>query len=125
MPIGIALAFNFPRANIGDVNGEWHHCVFMKDPDKLYAYLDGALVAEAQNTIAAETANAADLYIGARKPGNTITYIGMLDEIAIYNRLLTEDEIIQAANGKLPEVSLAVEYSDRFATTWGRVKGGY
>ena len=122
---GVYDGTNFPRVNIGDVNGEWHHCVFMKDPDNLYAYLDGAPVAEAQNTITAETANAADLYIGARTPGNTITYIGMLDEIAIYNRLLTEDEIIQAANGKLPEVKLTVEYSDRFPTTWGHVKGDY
>jgi hypothetical protein len=48
--------------------------------------------------------------------------MGMLDEIAIYNRVLTEDEIVQAANGRLPEVNLAVEYSHKLSTTWGDIK---
>ena len=69
--------------------------------------------------------NAADLYIGARKPGNTIGYKGMLNEIAIYNRVLTEAEIKQAANGNLPEVSAAVMPFDKLTTTWGRIKKNY
>jgi len=116
---------NNPGVNVGDVSGEWHHCVFMKDPDMLYAYLDGELVTEEPNTIVGEIANAADLYIGARTPGNTITYVGMLDEIAMYNRLLTEDEIIAAANGNLPEVNTSVMYLDKSYTTWGTVKELY
>ena len=116
---------NFPRADIGNVNGEWHQCCFTRDAKrkKLTAYLDGKLKQESDDTTTGEIANAADLYIGARKPGNTITYKGMLDEIAIYNRLLTEDEIKQAANGKLPETkSMPVQHFGKLATMWGNVK---
>jgi hypothetical protein len=118
---------NFPQTLIGDVREEWHHCGCVRDVDagKLFAYLDGELAAEAQDTTSGEIANAADLYIGARKPGNTITYVGMLDEIAIYNRVLTEDEIVQAANGKLPEVNLAVENFHKLSTTWGGIRKSY
>jgi len=117
---------NFPKAFIGDVSGDWHHCCFIKDADssKLYAYLDGVLVEEADDTTG-DVGNDADLYIGARQPGNTITYKGILDEIAIYNRVLTEDEIKQAAGGNLPEVNSAVTPVDKLATTWGDVKEYY
>jgi hypothetical protein len=116
---------NFPRADIGNVNGEWHQCCFTRDAKrkKLTAYLDGKLKQESDDTTNGEIANAVDLYIGARKPGNTITYKGMLDEIAIYNRLFTEDEIGLAANGKLPETkSMSVQHFDKIATMWGNVK---
>jgi hypothetical protein len=113
---------NNPRANIGNVNGEWHHCVFMKDADNVYSYLDGVLKATAANTITGQTSNTVDLYIGARRLGN-LMYLGMLDEIAIYNRFLTEDEIVEAGNCKLPEVvGVAVEHADKLTTAWGCLK---
>jgi hypothetical protein len=119
---------NFPRADIGNVNGELHQCCFVRDAKnkKLIAYLDGKLKQESVDTTTGEIANAANLYIGARTPGNTITYKGLLDEIAIYNRILTGDEITQAANGKLPEIKgLAVDQSEKLSTTWGSIKRVY
>jgi hypothetical protein len=116
---------NFPRADIGNVNGEWHQCCFLRDAKgkKLIAYLDGVKTQESADTTTGEIANAVDLYIGARKPGNTITYKGILDEIAIYNRLLTEDEIKQAADGKLVETkSGAVNSHGKSAAFWGSIK---
>jgi len=116
---------NNPGAIIGDVSGDWHHCCFLRDAKnkKLYGYLDGVLKQESNDTITAEIANAVDLYIGARTPGNTITYIGLLDEIAIYNRILTEDEIGQAINGKLPETKGAnVSLKHSLSTCWGDIK---
>jgi len=115
---------NFPRADIGNVNSEWHQCCFVRDAKnkKLIAYLDGKLKQESIDTTTGEIANAANLYIGARTPG-TITYKGLLDEIAIYNRILTNDEISQAANGKLPEVKgLAVDRTEKLSTTWGDIR---
>jgi len=114
---------NFPKAFIGNVNSEWHHCGFVRDvkTDKLYSYLDGELVEANDDNTTAEIANAADLYIGARKPGNAITYKGMLDDMAIYNRVLTEAEIKSAANGKLPELA-DVEPLSKLATTWANIK---
>jgi len=115
---------NFPRTDIGNVNGEWHQCCFVRDAKnkKLISYLDGKLKQESADTTTGEIANATNLYIGSRTPG-TITYKGLLDEIAIYNRILTNDEISQAGNGKLPEVKgLAVEHSEKLAITWGDIK---
>ena len=115
---------NFPRADIGNVNSEWHQCCFVRDAKnkKLIAYLDGKLKQESVDTTTGEIANAANLYIGTRTPGN-ITYKGLLDEIAIYNRILTNDEITQSANGKLPEVKgLAVNRIEKLANTWGDIK---
>jgi hypothetical protein len=67
-------------------------------------------------------ANAADLYIGARKPGNTILLQGSLDEIAIYNRILTEGEIKAAFQGNIPDVSIAVAPRSDLITIWGKLK---
>jgi len=116
---------NNPRADIGNISGEWHQCCFVRDVKnkKVIAYLDGELKQGNADTTNAEIANAADLYIGARKPGNTITYKGMLDEIAMYNRALTDDEIKQAANGRLPEVKgAAVDRLYKLAITWGSIR---
>lgn len=77
---------------------------------------------ENPDTTTAEIANTGDMYIGARTPGNTIQYKGILDELAIYNRVLTQNEITQAVSGNLPEISKAVEYSDKLATAWGNIK---
>jgi uncharacterized protein (DUF2147 family) len=116
---------NFPKAFIGNVSGKWHQCCFVRDvkTDKLYAYLDGELKEDNPDTTTAEIANAADLYIGARKPGNSIGYVGLLDEIAIYSGVLTEDEIRSAADGKLPGTKqAAVQPLNKLATTWAGIK---
>lgn len=118
---------NFPKAFIGNVNNEWHQCCFIRDAKgkKLLAYLDGEMKGEGKDTTNAEIANAADLYIGARKPGNAIGYQGILDEIAIYDHILTEAEIEDAVEGKLPETKkAAVDARNKLATVWARLRAG-
>jgi len=45
---------------------------------------------------------------------------GIIDEVVIYNRVLSEDEIAELF--KAPPVSIAVEPGDKLAITWGEAK---
>ena len=47
-------------------------------------------------------------------------YAGLIDEVAIYNYALTEGEIQQAIDGRLP--GAAVDANDLLAVTWGAIK---
>jgi len=115
---------NNPGASVGNVSGDWHHFGFVRDVSekKLYSYLDGTLNEEKDDTITGVIANASDLFIGARKPGNTILFYGILDEIAIYDRALKETEIKSAVEGKLPEVKTAIRPLSKLATMWCSIK---
>jgi len=115
---------NNPGAHVGNVSGSWHHAAFVRDRSekKLYSYLDGVLNETKDDTIAGTIANASDLYIGARKPGNNILFYGLLDEIAIYDRVLSEAEVKAAAKGNLPEVKTAIRPKDKLTTTWAAIR---
>jgi hypothetical protein len=97
---------NSPKVILGDASGKWHHCCFVKDvkEDKLYTYLDGKLSAEAEDTTTAEIDNKSDIYLCAGDFGNAELYKGFLDDIAIYSKALTKDEVKQAAKGNPPEI---------------------
>jgi len=44
-------------------------------------------------------------------------FAGLIDEVMVYDRTLTEDDILQLATS-----GLAVEATDKLATSWGRIK---
>ena len=44
------------------------------------------------------------------------TYEGLIDEVAVYDRALSQDEIKNAGKG------LAVEVADKLALSWGEIK---
>ena len=48
-------------------------------------------------------------------------YAGLIDELAIYNYALSEDEIAKAMDGQLPGV--AVEAVGKLVAMWGAIKG--
>jgi hypothetical protein len=47
---------------------------------------------------------------------------GLMDEVAIFNRALSEDEINQIMNGGLSQSVLAVGPADKLAVAWGTLK---
>jgi hypothetical protein len=60
----------------------------------------------------------ASLRMGAN---SSMTFTGMLDDVAIYNRALTEEEILDTMeNGHMVEI--AVRPMDKLACTWGYLK---
>lgn len=71
---------------------KFHHIVFMKRGTLLYGYTDGKLTSEDTDNTICETKNSAPLYIGARNNTQNF-YTGAIDDLRIYNRSLTEEEI--------------------------------
>jgi len=94
----------------------WYHCAYTCDTEKneLMLYIDGELM----NTAASGTTpvDLTSLRIGSEFDGRY--FPGTLDEIRIYNRALSEDEIKQNYNVK----SSAVNPSGKFALCWGDIK---
>ena len=89
-------------------DGNWHHIVLIKkwnwdSPCESIAYIDGG-IAEGGATIRTNTpagyssyqdADAAIRYLGFLQngAGSDVQFIGLIDELAIYNRELTETEV--------------------------------
>jgi len=67
------------------------------------------------NTKSAET-----LKIGAQITGTARYFTGLIDDVAIYSKVLTEDEIKRDMQSLAP-----VEYSGKLANTWGGTKSVY
>jgi len=91
---------SFVRDTVNLMDESFHHVLFMKESTLLYLYVDGqevARVADASgdNSICT-TRNTAPLRIGVRNPESTNTknwFAGKVDELRIYNRALSEQEI--------------------------------
>ena len=76
--------------NITDNN--WHHGVYIHNKDKVMMYMDGIKIAE-KSSGGLLTLNTLNLSIGGR-PNGSHKFNGSLDDIAIYNKTLTLEEII-------------------------------
>ncbi|APR82305.1 Hypothetical protein A7982_07654 [Minicystis rosea] len=71
---------------------EWHHVVATYDGLKLAIYLDGQLETQTNATLTLAD-NEEPLYIGARM-GLSDTFLGVLDDVRIYDTALTNDQAI-------------------------------
>ena len=71
----------------------WHHLILVRDGAKVRVHLDGHPEPEIAATVP-QTAPADEpsVFIGGRNDGQ-FNFEGKLDEIALYPRPLTEDEI--------------------------------
>ncbi len=97
---------------------EWVHALFTCDTntDELTLYVNGELIG---TDISGPTpVNMTALMIG-REKGDRYFH-GVLDEIRIYNRVLSVDEIQQ--NYEVKSNTIAVNPSGRLATCWGEIK---
>jgi hypothetical protein len=97
---------------------KWYHIVYTTDTkaNQLMLYVNGALVD--QGASGATPENMDERRIGSEHDGRFL--IGMVDEVRIYNRVLTADEVKQ--NSQVKSNTLAVEPKGKAATTWGYTK---
>jgi len=79
----------------------WNHVVLVRDRDKVSVYLNGNSEPEIQKFgIAASPSHLNQFFFGGRSD-NTANWEGRLDEIAVFDRALTADEIrMMSADGK-------------------------
>lgn len=100
-------------------DGQWHHVVGITATNAadIEIYVDGVL--EPSTTIAEEWSTSGDCKIGA-KSGGEYLFSGIIDEVRIYDKALTEDEVEQ--NYEAQSQSFAVEPAKKLAITWGEAK---
>ncbi|MGI6418496.1 MAG: LamG-like jellyroll fold domain-containing protein [Thermoguttaceae bacterium] len=80
--------------------GVWHHIAMTWDGDRMTAYLDGKAAGEAAVKMAPA---AGPMFIGKRGHGVTSFFNGLIDEVLIYNRPLSSEEIQGAMAGRNAE----------------------
>lgn len=95
----------------------WYHIIYTTEvPDAVKLYVDGELVAEQGGGAEPELWD--ERRIGSEHDGRWLN--GMIDEVRIYDRALTEDEVSQ--NFAVKNNIFAVDPSGKLATSWGSLK---
>ena len=118
----IAVEIEFPLSD-----GKWHHIVFgIVDPGKseVSIYMDG----EPQEIIVGDAKKldtfipfVEPVYIGAaNNRGNVERHFpGLIDEVRIYDRPLTADEVTRNFKSK---IGLSVQAAEKLPIVWGKLK---
>lgn len=98
---------------------QWYHFAYTSDTEKneLKLYMNGKLVQKG-NTGAVPN-DLTDFRIGDEYTNPRI-FTGILDEVRIYNRILSEKEIEQ--NYKVKSNTLAVNPAGKLSICWGKIK---
>jgi hypothetical protein len=101
--------------------GEFGHLAATYDGDTMKIYIDGELDVE-QDRGPQNTDTVTPVLIGARFTGGNPSefFNGALDEVALFNVALTEDQIQEVMKGLAPPE--AVSAHDKLASTWGNIK---
>jgi len=98
-------------------DGKWHHVACMKAGNKVKVYIDG------KDDGSADAVD--DVYGNNTQPLVFMVHYerwlkGMIDEVAIFNRAISDKEITQIMGGL--KNTLAVTTKDKLAVTWGQLK---
>ena len=73
-------------------DGEWHHIGWVYDGTMNYLYLDGEIDATEENS-GEITVSSFPLYIGENSGATGRFWNGLIDDVQIYNRPLTQEEV--------------------------------
>ena len=87
---------NFNRVTMPIGNGTWHHIVALCYQDFIKLYLDGEL--QSTNTGVIGTQSNYSLIAGKDPAASDYFYRGSMDDIRVYNRTLSEAEILELYN---------------------------
>ena len=107
-------------------DGKWHHAVGTYDGTDLTQYVDG--VAYGKNPVGGHTPSfnpSQQLHIGATWLGGlSLGMHGVVDDVVVFNRGLTEEEVITLMDQGLEKLLgfQAVNPEGKMATTWAGLK---
>ena len=106
----------------------WAHVAVTLDSHKLKLFIDGAMVAEHALPVPGPVAEIGGLVIGGHRAGTGRNYDGLLDEIALWSRALTPEEITSLHHSGSPEalptaVSAADTDGDSLEDWWEWLSG--
>ena len=98
-------------------DGKWHHVIATREADMAKLYVDGVLVKEEEAMAGDIGGGGTNWYIAQN--GNTAEYlIGAVDEVRIYKKALTLEEVEQNFESQ----GLAVQPAGKLSLTWGQIK---
>jgi len=104
-------------------DGEWYHVAFtFEGGGKIKLYLNGieeASIAHPDKAVLDD--NESPLWIGELNAGRNFAWNGILDDVAIWNRALSEKDIQSVMNKGL-QLLLAVDPINKLAVTWAELK---
>ncbi|MEM4324137.1 MAG: phospholipase D-like domain-containing protein [Candidatus Nitrosocaldaceae archaeon] len=93
-------------------DGQWHYAVVTYDGSVLRLYVDGSLVATRTNITAIPHTSNTPLVIGKDSNDSKRYFIGDIDEVRVYNRALTAQEVSDAySNRRFTDSGLVVYIS--------------
>ena len=104
-------------------DGDWHYVAMTVEDDAFLFYSDGDDAGQGAMAVSSIPEEGFVITIGwdprcglAEFP----PFAGIIDEVSVYNRALSADEIEQNFNAGV--LDLAVEPADKLASTWGAMK---
>ena len=101
---------------------EWYHYVLVADGKDGKIYINGEFIGEQPENFDLPEHKEAAIYIGAgENPNVHRVEDAIIDEVVIYAKALTEEEIQDSMELSVPVV-LAVEAREKLAVTWGELK---
>ncbi|RKU24590.1 hypothetical protein C6497_17370 [Candidatus Poribacteria bacterium] len=100
----------------------WQHVVGQVDNGTHRYWLNGESVGEygGKNALPG-AADTSVVYVGTTAEGASRLFLGMIDEVRIWNRALSEDEVKREMNVGF-QAGTPVDPLDKVATTWGNLK---
>ena len=102
---------------------KWYHTAVTFDGKVARLYLDGDIINEVERkgTI---TESTQDIFVGSETDGNqpnpTYMFFGIIDEVRIYNKARTPDEIKEGM-----EKLMKVTFKGNLTTSWGSLKNTF
>ena len=129
--VTVGFTTNNPRNDVQArsiviTDGKWHHAVGTYDGRDLIQYVDGT--AYGKNPFGGQVPASHPserLHIGAMGPGGVgLGMEGVVDEVVIFNRGLTEREVNNLMDHGIEKLLgfQAVDSRDKMATTWAELK---
>ncbi|MGB9714852.1 MAG: LamG-like jellyroll fold domain-containing protein, partial [Thermodesulfovibrionales bacterium] len=92
---------NYSNPSAKDItDGEWHHIVAIRDSstNEVSLYVDGVKEASTTTVYTGDFDSTANINIGWLNTGSYYYFVGNIDEVAVYNRALTDSEVLQHYN---------------------------
>lgn len=124
MTFGFTLPGGAQDLQVGSkvvTDNQWHFVAGVYDEKNLTPYVDGERF-NPRGAAGKPATSGAPLIIGAQGPnGKNGPLKGIIDEVAVYNTALDEDEITEVMEG-LTKQFQAVEAVGKLAVTWGSIK---
>ena len=99
---------------------EWEHIAGVYTDGKQKFYVNGELVGEIDSALSLNTAQNLLIGAGANEKDHNFFFKGMIDEVRIYDRELSLDEITSVMESEAAVA--AVQAAGKLAITWGHLK---